>query len=166
MSRPLFSSLPLPEVAIPRSDLPCIRVNRQASFGARIRFVLSSRHPDSGVEDGIFGVAYSLRDNPEVHLDDREQLRADLAWFEKKLPTPARFNRTTSKGHYRRATRGITWFRDTAAECIARMHQLKGVLESNGHGVTMIRENRIGYVVYEDELQVVAEPFSDTQTGE
>jgi hypothetical protein len=28
----------------------------------------------------------------------------------------------------------------------------------------MLTERRIGYVVYEDELQVVAEPFSDTQT--
>jgi hypothetical protein len=27
----------------------------------------------------------------------------------------------------------------------------------------MPTERRIGYVVYEDELQVVAEPFSDTQ---
>lgn len=131
-----------------------------------LRFVVSSRHPDSGVEDGIFGVAYSLRDNPEIHLDDREQLRADLAWFEKNLPAPTRFNSTTSKGHYRRVTKGITWFRDTASDCIARMHQMKSVLESNGHRVTMVQENRIGYVVYEDELQVVAEPFSETRTGE
>jgi hypothetical protein len=35
----------------------------------------------------------------------------------------------------------------------------------NGHRVTMILENRLGYVVYGNELQVVAEPFSDTQTG-
>jgi hypothetical protein len=45
------------------------------------------------------------------------------------------------------------------------MHQLKRVLESNGHHVTMVRENRIGYVVYEDHLQVVAEPFSETKTS-
>ena len=29
----------------------------------------------------------------------------------------------------------------------------------------MILENRLGYVVYGNELQVVAEPYSDTQTG-
>jgi hypothetical protein len=38
------------------------------------------------------------------------------------------------------------------------------VLEKYGHPVTMLTESRVGYVVYEDELQVVAEPFSDTQT--
>ena len=63
---------------------------------AFLRFVLSSRHPDSGVEDGIFGVAYSLRDDVEVHLDDREQLRADLAWFEKNVPTNSTSRRRCS----------------------------------------------------------------------
>jgi hypothetical protein len=45
------------------------------------------------------------------------------------------------------------------------MHPIKTTLEKFGHPVTMLTESRIGYVVYEDELQVVAEPFSDTQTG-
>jgi hypothetical protein len=29
----------------------------------------------------------------------------------------------------------------------------------------MLTETRVGYVVYEDDLQVVAEPFADTKTG-
>jgi hypothetical protein len=29
----------------------------------------------------------------------------------------------------------------------------------------MISEARVGYVVYEDAFQVIAEPFSDTRTG-
>jgi len=45
------------------------------------------------------------------------------------------------------------------------MHQIKKVLEANGHQVATIKETRVGYVVYEDALQVVAEPFSETQTG-
>lgn len=132
---------------------------------AFVRFVLSSRHPESGVEDGLFRVAYALRDHSTVAPVDRDQLRENLEWFGKHLPTPTRFNRTSSKGHYRRATRGIAWFRDSAAECIRRMRQLKRLLESNGHPVAMIREDRIGYIVYEDDLQVVAEPFAETQTG-
>jgi len=42
---------------------------------------------------------------------------------------------------------------------------MKVILEKYGHPVTMLTETRVGYVVYEDEFQVVAEPFSDTQTG-
>ncbi len=44
------------------------------------------------------------------------------------------------------------------------MHELKAILESNGCPVTVIREDRIGYVVHEDEFQAVAEPFADTKT--
>jgi len=45
------------------------------------------------------------------------------------------------------------------------MHVLKGVLESHGHAVTVVHETHVGYVVYEDEAQVVADPFADTRTG-
>lgn len=132
---------------------------------AFIRFALARRHPDSGVEDGTFGLASELRDSPEVATAHRALLTETLAWFEKNLETPTRFNRTKSKGFYRRKTRGIAWFKDTSTEHLARMHQIKGVLESNGHSVVMLTEARVGYVTYEDDVQVVAEPFSDTQTG-
>jgi hypothetical protein len=130
-----------------------------------IRFVLARRNPDSGVEDGIFGLAYELRDSPQVETEDRGALIEDLAWFEENLEAPERFNRTKSKGFYRRKTRGIAWFKDTASEHLARMHQIKGILERYGHPVAMLSETRVGYVVYDDANQVVAEPFSDTQTG-
>jgi hypothetical protein len=45
------------------------------------------------------------------------------------------------------------------------MHDLKLIAEANGYVVSLITEDRIGYVVYEDENQVVAEPFADTKTG-
>ena len=38
-------------------------------------------------------------------------------------------------------------------------------MEANGHTVHMVREERIGYVVYSDDFQVIAEPFADTRTG-
>jgi len=130
-----------------------------------IRFVVARRHPDSGVEDGTFALAYTLRDSARVEAADRDLLAANLAWFEKNLQLPRRFNRTRSKGFYRRRTRGIAWFKDTAIEHLTRMHQIKGVLEQYGYPVVMISETRVGYVIYDDEFQVVAEPFSDTQTG-
>jgi hypothetical protein len=131
---------------------------------AFLRFVLSRLDSDSGVEAGLFGLAIRLREDPDISAEDRQALRDELAWFNERLATPERFNRSTSKGYYRRNTRGIAWFRDNAHECISRMHKLKRVLEANGHVVDVIRENKIGYV-YEDELQVIAEPFSNTRTG-
>ena len=128
-----------------------------------IRFVLARRHPDSGVEDGTFSLAYELRDSPEIRETDRDLLGETLAWFEKNLATPTRFNRTKSKGFYRRKTRGIAWFKDTATEHLARMHQIKIVLELYGYPVVMLSEPRVGYVTYEDAFQVIAEPFADTR---
>ena len=130
-----------------------------------VRFVLTTRHPESGVEEGLFRAAYRLRDSARVEAEDRRLLTEVLDWFGKNVVTPDRFNRSKSKGFYRRTTRGIAWFRDSATECLSRMHRMRAVLEKYGHPVTMLTETRVGYVVYEDELQVVAEPFSDTQTG-
>ena len=130
-----------------------------------VRFVLTTRHHESGVEEGLFRTAYRLRDSSRVEEEDRRTLAELLRWFGDNLATPDRLNRSKSKGFYRRTTRGIAWFKDSATDCLERMHQIKTTLEKYGHPVTMLTEKRIGYVVYEDELQVVAEPFSDTRTG-
>jgi len=132
---------------------------------AFIRFVLAKRHPDSAVEEGLFTLAYTLRDDPAVSAQDRGTLRDNLEWFERHLPTPHRFSRSKSKGYWRRKTRGIGWFRDGARQCLARMHLMKDILEAHGHQVTMVCKARVGFIVYEDDFQVVAEPFSDTRTG-
>jgi hypothetical protein len=132
---------------------------------AFLRFVVTDLDPDSMVETGLFQAAAELRDSPDISTQDRETLKEQLAWFSEHLEKPTRFNRTSSKGHYRRATKGISWFRDTAREHLARMHELKRIIEANGRPVTLVQEKRVGYVVYEDEFQVVAEPFADTRTN-
>ena len=133
---------------------------------AYLRFVVSDHHPDTGVADGVFGTAYALRDADETSKNDRETLAEQLAWFSKNLQIPKRFNRSASKGFYRRNTKGIAWFRDDALEHISRMHEIKRVLEANGHAVHIVREDRIGYVVYRDDAQAIAEPFADTRTDD
>ena len=113
----------------------------------------------------MFQVAGGVRDNPLVAVADRDAIAGLLSWFSEHLKTPERFNRTRSKGYQRRRPRGIAWFRDSAVEHLARMHQLKTLLEANGCVVSVLTSARIGYVVYEDEHQVIAEPFADTRTG-
>ena len=129
-----------------------------------LRFVVPQLDCDSGVESGLFGAAYALQQNDKVTEADRSIVRDHLNWFDEHLPKPERFNRTSSKGFYRRAPKGIAWFRDSAKEHIGRMHELKNFVETHGYPVTLVREDRIGYVVYEDEFQVIAEPFADTRT--
>ena len=124
-----------------------------------VRFVLPRSHPDTGVEEGIFGAAYHLRDNAIAPVYDRDLLEDLLSWFKTNLPIPGRFNRTKSKGYYRKKTAGVSWLKPTALEHIAKMHALVVILEKNGHQVYQVTTDRPGYVVFEDDYQVVAEPF-------
>lgn len=87
-----------------------------------------------------------------------------LSWLERHVPIPDRFSKSTSKGYYRRRTRGLSWFRDTATDAIVTMHALAEAVRAEGHDVVEIREMRVGYVMHEDAQQVVAEPFKDTRT--
>ncbi|MBR0692847.1 hypothetical protein [Bradyrhizobium lablabi] len=128
-----------------------------------LRFVLQRSHPDTGVEDGVFSAAYELRDRTQVSVQEREQLENLLSWFRKNLAIPERFNRTKSKGYYRRKTAGVSWLKPTATEHIEKMRALASVLENNGYGVTQITTDRPGYIIFEDLHQVIAEPFRENK---
>ena len=124
-----------------------------------LRFVLQRSHPDTGVEEGIFGAAYELRDGTVISASDRRSLEDLLAWFRANLAVPQQFNSSKSKGYYRKKTAGISWLKSTAGEHIAQMRALVVILEDNGYQVSEVATDRPGYVVFEDDHQVVAEPF-------
>jgi len=130
-----------------------------------VRFILSESDPDSGVSEGILQGAYRLRSAKDIGVHDRRILDELLEWFDRNLARPRRFNTSTSKGYYRRTPRGISWLRDSASHHIAKMRAIANVLQEHSCRVRMITSRRIGYIVYEDEHQVVAEPFADTPTS-
>ncbi len=127
-----------------------------------LRFVLTRTHPNSGFRDGVFGAAYELREGDELAGSQRQELESLLRWFDDNLQEPTRFNRTNSKGRYRRATRGLSWFKSSAVKHIQKLRDLISILEDHGFHVTKVKARNPGYIVYEDNHQIVAEPFSDT----
>ena len=130
-----------------------------------IRFIVPKViDPDSGVPSGVVAVAYDLVDEDKLAPDLLAQLRQSIAWIEKNLATPDRFNRTTSKGWYRRTTRGISWLRMSASLHVAALRRLAELVAAAGYPTKELTAARVGYIVYEDEAQVVAEPFRDTPT--
>jgi len=135
--------------------------NRRAVY---VRFVVDAIDDDSQVRGGILQAAHAMRDEGEMLEPDREKLEALLSWFTSQLNTPDRFNRTRSKGYYRRTPKGISWLKDTSKEHIDKMREVAEILTRYGRGVEMLKESRPGYVVYEDEIQIVAEPFADSTT--
>jgi hypothetical protein len=44
---------------------------------------------------------------------------------------------------------------------IAKIREMSYILDENGVYVRTIKARRPGYIVYQDEYQVVAEPFAD-----
>jgi hypothetical protein len=115
------------------------------------------------VEEGIVAAAHDLRDDALTSVADRRLLEELLSWFAENLGTPTRFNRTKSKGYYRRSTAGVSWLKVAAIEHIAKMRSLSAILEENGYRVSQITTDRPGYVVFEDDHQIVAEPFRETK---
>jgi hypothetical protein len=129
-----------------------------------LRFVLLRSHPDTGVKEGIFHIAYTLKEDASTSTSDRRLLDDLLAWFDTNLAKPSRFNKTRSKGYYRRKTAGVSWLKATAAEHVANMRALGAILEEYGYRVSQVTTDRPGYIVFEDEHQVVAEPFRNSKS--
>ena len=121
-----------------------------------LRFVAMDIDPDSHVSAGIFTVAYDLRDSGALSNYEREQLCELFVWFGKYLPAPNSFVRARRAAHKRP---GVCWFKTSARAHLARIWEMIALLESNGVWIRMIKAARPGYVVYEDDWQIVAEPF-------
>lgn len=121
-----------------------------------IRFVVAKQHPNTGVRMGIF---YAIDLLPRIgHAADCDEARLDAirSWFGAHLPQPERFARSRRpNGHHA----AVSWFKPSAREHILRARELAALLEEYGIATEMLTSKRPGYVVYEDEFQIVAEPF-------
>lgn len=127
-----------------------------------LRFVVGEIDEDSQRELGVFHAVGYLRDQRKLFQYEKEQHDLIYEWFKKNLEKPTRF--TTSKAPcYRKKNRAISWFKDSAHEHLNRIRSLVAILENHDVAVQMLKTNRVGYVVYEDEYQIVAEPFSREQ---
>lgn len=124
-----------------------------------LRFVVSEKDEDSGRRKGIFAVAYDLRRDGKLLAYEEERVTEAIEWFKKNLKIPDRFSVSVRSNAKPKA---ISWYKDTALECISRMYDLKAILEMHGIFVELIKTDKPGLIVYEDEHQVTAEPFKST----
>jgi hypothetical protein len=125
-----------------------------------LRFVVSEIDPDSHRRLGVFQIAARLINSGELHQDEYEELQGIRHWFNQHLEKPTRF--TASKPpYYRRAQRAISWFKDGATDHLSKVREMAAFIERRGIAVNVLTTHRVGYVVYEDEFQIVAEPFAD-----
>jgi LPS O-antigen subunit length determinant protein (WzzB/FepE family) len=127
-----------------------------------IRFVVSQRDEESGYRQGFIHATDELERRKVLSPREAKQLTDVLKWFKQNLPVPDRFTRTRNANHKKK--RALSWFKESASVQLQRAHELIVLMDEHGIFVETIRTSRPGYIVYEDEFQVVAEPFSDTPT--
>ena len=121
-----------------------------------VRFVTTRQHPDTGVQMGIFQTNRLMPAHGQVAEWDEQRLSELEDWFNAHLEKPERVARSRRpNGHHA----AISWFKSTAVEHIARARELAALLEQYGVPTLMLTTDRPGYVVYEDEFQIAAEPF-------
>lgn len=125
-----------------------------------LRFVVAEIDEDSERALGVFHAIGYLRDGGELHDYEEEQHDIVRWWFNQNLERPTRF--TTAKAPcYRKKNRALCWFKDTAVEHLGHVREMVSILENHDVHVRILKAKRVGYVVYEDEYQIVAEPFAD-----
>ena len=123
-----------------------------------LRFVVGETDDTSKVAAGVFVAAYQLRDSGHLSEYEQEHLKGLLSWFEGNLQEPTRFRRSR---YPRGEDKGVAWFKPSARTYLAKIHELIHILEANDVHVRILKTKRPGYVVYEDDHQIVAEPFTD-----
>jgi hypothetical protein len=124
-----------------------------------LRFVTQNRHPPYGHRSGVIQAAYELLRRHALAGSEQMALRDLLDWFDESLAKPERF---TVSSYPRAQETAISWVRASAQGHVERLRRLSEILQSAGIVVEELRTKRPGYVVYEDEHQVVALPFADT----
>ena len=122
-----------------------------------IRFVSAEIDEDSLVSVGLFTAALELLYDPVLPDYDYYPLRELMDWFNEHLKDPFEYGMRTPW----RAPRAICWFKPSAHGHLARAWQMAGILERNDVFIRTIKIERAGRVFYEDEAQIVAEPFAD-----
>jgi hypothetical protein len=125
-----------------------------------LRFVVADIHDNSGKELGVFHAVLGLREAGKLAEHEEELHDLTRQWFNDNLEKPTRF--TASKPpFYRKPNKAISWFKNNAKDHLAHIRDLVAILQNHGIAVRMLKTDRVGYVVYEDEFQIVAEPFTN-----
>jgi hypothetical protein len=127
-----------------------------------LRFVIAHIDEDSERQLGVFHAASNLVWSGGLYRYEEEHYFSIREWFNQNLERPTRF--TASKPpFYRKKNKAISWFKDSAHRHLAKIREMVAILQNHDVAVQMLKARRVGYVVYEDKYQVVAEPFADIQ---
>ncbi len=124
-----------------------------------IRFCTTRKVCNASYNEGVFQAAFYLINNDLLFDYEEKAISNIIEWFNDNLEAPDWFSRSKKPHAHPHA---VSWFKCSATEHIKRMRELCCLLEVKGIEVTSYKSTRVGYLVYEDDYQVAAEPFADT----
>ena len=122
-----------------------------------IRFITEYINERDKQSTGVFqALGYLVRSNQtfDYHKEQLEEIRL---WFNKNLEIPDKFHKSSNKHANNIA---LSWFKHTATEHLQRMYDLIPIYENYGIQVEVIKIEKPGYIIYEDEYQVATLPFN------
>ena len=123
-----------------------------------IRFVSGGIDPDSRVSAGLFCAVSDLLCADGLPDYEYDALREVKDWFNVHMASPFRY-----LPHDPRYDPAVCWFKSTAREHLARAWEIVAILERNDILIWTIKSRRVGYVFYEDDVQVFARPYDDVR---
>ena len=121
-----------------------------------VRFVVDEIDEHSGVERGIIQAMYRLSRSGALSVHEEAWWTQIRSWLNLDLDVPDRFARSRRPGAQASA---ISWFKASATDHIARAREVCALLAQHDISSRMLSTDRPGYIVYEDDFQVAAEPF-------
>lgn len=114
-----------------------------------LRFVVGIDNESAHRQDGLFTEINRLK-NDDLLMDYQNKLVEDtFKCFNDNLPVPPYKRKKMSK-------EAVAWFKDSTTEYIDRMLDLVAILRENNIHVRILKTEKPGMIIYEDEHQVVA----------
>lgn len=114
-----------------------------------IRFVVGSESDSPRTQNGLFTEVEYLRSKGKLQPYQVELVKDIFEYFNNNLPVPPYSTKKWSVD-------SISWFKDNAVKYIDKMRDLAFLLEENGHQVRVLKTDKPGMILYEDEYQIVS----------
>lgn len=114
-----------------------------------LRFVVGIDNESAHKQDGLFTEINRLK-NDDLLMDYQYKLVEEtFKYFNKNLPVPPYNRKQISK-------EAVAWFKDSTTEYIDRMWDFVAILKQNDIPVRILKTEKPGMIIYEDEHQIVA----------
>ncbi len=118
-----------------------------------LRFVAGVDSESARQQNGLFTEIQSLKDDSLLLDYQFELVEETFKYFNDILPVPPYSRKNISKNV-------VAWFKYSAVGFVSRVWDLVTILEQKDVNVRIIKTERPGMILYEDDFQVVAKSKS------